>query len=435
MDSTVSMSNSPDVERRFKDEDSKVYSNVSSENRNSFDGWLASSQKLQDDHERKLVDNRMGYHQSTAFYISGFFQRAINHVKDNSGAIMLLFSQFFGSIMNTTVKLLSTKSEDVDPIDPIQILFTRMLITYLCCVAYMLVDKRIPQAPFGARPIRKLLCLRGLVGFVGIVGSYYSLQYLSLSDAIAISFSIPMVTGIFAWIFLGERYTCTEGVCGLFALCGVVMIAKPSFFFGDALTQTSNNEAIESANTNKRLISTGAGVVGVIGGAFVYIVLRKIGHAAHPLLSISYYSLLSVILTLFAFVFIPEVKFAIPRSPRQWFLLGMIGLFGFLLQLLLTFGVQRVKASKAALLNYTNIIFCLLWDFTIWKHLPGPLSICGTFLILGSAIYAMKSKSANETSDSFQDGAVTHESFTPDSDIELTEIDSKDTKRTSSIEV
>ena len=436
MNSAVSMSSWSDAEYHFKDEDSKVYSNVSTDTRNSLDGWLDSSQGSEEqNNERNLVENRLGCFRSTTFCITNFFQRAMKNVKDNRGAIMLLFSQFFGSIMNTTVKLLSTKSEDVDPIDPIQILFTRMLITYLCCVAYMLIDKRIPQAPFGARPIRKLLCLRGIVGFIAIVGSYYSLQYLSLSDAIAISFSIPMVTGIFAWIFLGERYTRTEAICGIFALCGVVMIAKPSFLFGDALTQTSNNEAIESPNSNKRLISTGAGVVGVIGGAFVYIVLRKIGHAAHPLLSISYYSLLSVILTLFAFVFIPDVRFAIPRSARQWFLLTIIGLFGFLLQLLLTFGVQRVKASKAALLNYTNILFSLLWDFTIWKHLPGPLSICGTFLILGSAIYAMRSKTDNESCDSSQESTVTDDNFTNDSDVELRERDSKDVTGSSSTEV
>jgi hypothetical protein len=49
---------------------------------------------------------------------------------------------------------------------------------------------------------------------VGIFGLYYSLQYLSLSDAITITFLIPITTSIAGYLVLGEALGRKEMLAG-----------------------------------------------------------------------------------------------------------------------------------------------------------------------------------------------------------------------------
>ena len=43
--------------------------------------------------------------------------------------------------------------------------------------------------------------------FFGLFGMYYSLQYLSLSDAVVLTFLIPACTALSGYFFLGEGYS------------------------------------------------------------------------------------------------------------------------------------------------------------------------------------------------------------------------------------
>lgn len=311
-----------------------------------------------------------------------FYKRVL---EPNVGICLLVLSQFFNSIMVVTCKLLVTDKDFNTPIHPLQILFVRMAITYACCIAYMYITKSVPDYPFGPRELRKLLILRGAVGFFGVFGLYFLLQYLSLLDAVAITFFIPMTTAFLAWVMLRENYLVIEALCGLISLAGVVLIAKPNFIFGDTKETKSTDEAIESLSTEKRLLASGVGLVGVFGASFVYIILRKIGKRAHPLLSVSYFAMICVVVTFTLLLVLPSMSFAIPQNKHQWYLFSVIGFSGFFMQFSLTAGVQREKAGRAALISYTNMIFAIIWDLTIWGHLPGILSFLGIFLIIGMA--------------------------------------------------
>ncbi|KAM3124389.1 hypothetical protein CJJ07_002042 [Candidozyma auris] len=317
-------------------------------------------------------------------------------VLPNLGVSLLLVAQFFNSIMIVTCKLLETDPQNKDkPIHPMQILFIRMCITYVLCLVYMVTTRSVDHAPWGPRDQRVLLVLRGILGFFGVYGLYFSLQYLSLSDAVSITFLIPMVTPFFAWIFLHERYSILEGVCALLSLAGVVLVAKPEFIFGARSNSGNENESTESSSTELRLLGTGVGLLGVCGASAVYILLRKIGKSAHPLISVSYFALTTCVVTFVSTLVLPSVSFALPRSGYQWFLFALIGVSGFLMQFCLTAGLQREKAGKSSLMIYSSMVYALIWDLTIWGHLPGLLSILGTGLIVLNASIVIKYKPAN----------------------------------------
>lgn len=50
--------------------------------------------------------------------------------------------------------------------------------------------------------------------FFGLFGVYYSLQYLSLSDATVLTFLGPLFTGVTGALFLKEKFTLKEGLAG-----------------------------------------------------------------------------------------------------------------------------------------------------------------------------------------------------------------------------
>lgn len=333
--------------------------------------------------------NGMGHTQNMKGKVQVFYN---NYILKYSGFSLLILSQFFNSIMVVSCKLLVTDSTSEDPIHPLQILFVRMLVTYLCCLVYMLVLKNIEDAPLGPRSKRGYLLLRGAVGFVGVFGMYFSLQYISLSDAVAITFFVPIVTSFLAWVILHERYSLVEGACSILSFVGVFLIAKPSFIFGD---KTSSDENVESSSTEKRLLASFVGLLGVFGASSVFICLRKIGKLVHPLITVSYFALFTCIVSMTSILVIPSIKFELPKNSYQALLFTIIGFSGFIMQYLLTAGVQRVPAGKSALMGYTSMVFAIIWDFLIWHHLPGFLSLLGIIVILSNAFVVIKHKNNN----------------------------------------
>lgn len=63
-------------------------------------------------------------------------------------------------------------------------------------------------------------------------------------------------------------------------------------------------------------------------------------------------------------------------------------------QFLLTAGLSHEKSSRATNMTYTSMLFALAFDKIIWGITPGAMSILGSSLILGSAIYVAMQQGA-----------------------------------------
>ena len=118
-----------------------------------------------------------------------------------------------------------------------------------------------------------------------------------------------------------------------------------------------------------------------------YTTIRWIGQRAHPLISVTYYSTWSTIVSGVAFLAIPGVDFRLPENFAEWGYLTFIGVFGFLMQYLLTAGLAHEKSSRATNMLYTQILFALTFDKLVFDTTPSIWSIIGSSLVLGSAMY------------------------------------------------
>ncbi|KAF8883040.1 hypothetical protein BD779DRAFT_899754 [Infundibulicybe gibba] len=70
----------------------------------------------------------------------------------------------------------------------------------------------------------------------------------------------------------------------------------------------------------------------------------------------------------------------------------LIGFFGFIAQVLLAMGLQRETASRGTLALYTQIIYTVILEWIFFKSTPSMLSICGTLIIITSALYVILTK-------------------------------------------
>ncbi|KAI9450011.1 hypothetical protein BJY52DRAFT_1419732 [Lactarius psammicola] len=312
-------------------------------------------------------------------------------VNNNAGLMLVGASQFFLSAMNVTVKVLNSLDE---PVPTLELIWVRMVITYICSIAYM-YWQQIPDPVFGPKGLRLLLVLRGFTGFFGLSGLYFSLQYLSLSDAMVLSFLSPILTGFTGAMFLKEPLSLKELFAGLCSFLGVVLIARPQFLFVRLHASRSAGDIpadlSKVATPEQRMLSVIAALIGVLGATGAYTSLRAIGKRAHTLHSITFFSSQCVLAST-AGMIIFKVTPVIPTHVSWLAMMLLIGIFGFLTQILLTMGLQRETAARGTLGNYIGVVFALAFERIVFHTTPSALSIVGSVIIMSSAIYIALTK-------------------------------------------
>lgn len=233
----------------------------------------------------------------------------------------------------------------------------------------------------------------------------------------SITFLAPIVTCWACSILVHEPFTRSEQIAGMVSFLGVVLIARPTSLLPghpttppaaigsvDGLPSTVSNAitladapGIDGVTSAQRLGAVGVALVGVLGAACAYTTIRMIGHRAHPLISVNYFAAWATIVSIVALVAVPGIGFRLPANLRQWAYLLFLGVCGFVMQFLLTAGLQHEKSSRATNMVYTQMLFALVFDKFVWNTTPGALSIAGSSLILGSALYVALHNNNNPT--------------------------------------
>ncbi|TVY61869.1 putative membrane protein [Fusarium oxysporum f. sp. cubense] len=337
---------------------------------------------------------------------STILEKLQNFYSRNIGLFYVLVAQLFASIMSMTTRLLETGFET--KFHALQIIFVRMLATALIGSVYMWC-KKVPNFPLGPKEVRGLLVLRGFAGSAGLFGLYYSLSYLDISDATVITFLVPTLTAFIAWVALREPFTVKEATAGFIAFAGVLFVARPAFLFPESWRTLSELESrsVDSdftadggilppvkATPQERTIAILCAIFGSFAAATAYATIRVIGKRAHSLVSVNYFAVLATVSSFLIIMIHPDLQFEIPKTIAEWCLLLSIGISGFLLQLLLTEGLQREKAGRATNLIYVQMVFALIIERIVWGTTPPITSFIGSALIIGSAIWVSLQKKA-----------------------------------------
>ena len=245
--------------------------------------------------------------------------------------------------------------------DPIQIAFIRAIIVMILLspIIYKLGGIKFlkTKKPF-------LHFFRSIAGVIGNVLFFYSFQRLAVADVTVISMAVPIFSSILASIILNEIIGWRRWTAIIFGFLGVVIALDPSI--------------------NIKFASITA-LLATLMWSITIIFLRILGSTEHPIKTVFYFMFVSFLATLFFQPFIWKSP-----SLDVWFLLIGLSICAFITQSLMTFALQKARASIVSPFNYTGIIWAIIIDLMIWNVYPLTNTIVGGIIITISGIYIFR---------------------------------------------
>jgi drug/metabolite transporter (DMT)-like permease len=209
---------------------------------------------------------------------------------------------------------------------------------------------------------QKLLVYRALAGLTSMILFFKSMTLLPVGTAVSLRYVAPIFAAVFALIWLKEKIKSFQWLFLAVAFLGVLILKG----FDTQINSIGMIFALSSA------AFTGA----------VFILLRKIGDADHPVVVVNYFMIIAAIIA--GIMMIPYWKTPVGI---EWILLLSLGVFGYYGQLYMTKAFQKVETNTIAPLKYLEVIFTLLigivWfreNYTIWSLLGITLIIAGLTL-------------------------------------------------------
>lgn len=211
---------------------------------------------------------------------------------------------------------------------------------------------------------------RGFIGTTAMALGFAGLALLPLPEVTAIGFASPLLTVIFASMFLGEQIRMFRLSAVGVGLVGVVIILYPRLSVLDA----------QSAQTLATL-----GAVLTLGSALfralAQIHIRKLVQTDQTSAIVFFFSLTASCLSLLTL----PLGWVIP-SPQEVLFLVCAGLVGGVAQIFLTSSYRYAEAGLLAPFDYTSMIFSLLIGWFIFTEAPTMPMLGGATLIIGGGI-------------------------------------------------
>ncbi|MDT0622853.1 DMT family transporter [Croceitalea vernalis] len=263
--------------------------------------------------------------------------------------LFMLISTASFSLMNAFIKYL-------DHIPGFQLVFFRSITSFIFATTYLLSNQ---INVLGNQ--RKLLSLRAIAGLISMSLFFFSFKYLSVGTAVSLRYVAPIFAAIFAVILLKEKLKPIQWFFFFIAFTGVLIL---------------KGFDSEMSNIGMLLVITASVFTGI-----VYILIRKIGKADHPVVVVNYFMFFSTIVGGIMCLF----NWIQPKG-LDWALLASLGVFGYFGQVFMTKAFQMAETSRVAPIKYTEVIFTIcigvFWfgdTYTLW-------SFIGLFLIVGALI-------------------------------------------------
>jgi drug/metabolite transporter (DMT)-like permease len=214
---------------------------------------------------------------------------------------------------------------------------------------------------------------RGLVGTTSMGLGFTALGLLPLPEATAIGYAAPLLTVIFAAMFLGEQVRIFRLTAVFLGLAGVVIVLTPS------LTVTSVDAA-----SKLEVLGAMAALLGAVFAALAQVFVRKLIHT-EPTSAIVFY--FSVTATLLALVTLP-FGWVVP-APREAALLVGAGLLGGVGQILLTESYRHAETGMIAPFEYVSMLLALVLGFAIFGEVPTAATLGGAGLIVAAGLFIL----------------------------------------------
>ena len=278
----------------------------------------------------------------------------MTNTKKHLGIIYITLSAFCFTLMNIFVRL----SGDLPSIQ--KSFFRNFVALFFALI--ILVKNHTPIKPVDNRNL-KFFLIRAAAGTVGILGNFYAVDHLVLSDASMLNKLSPFFAVISSALFLKENVKPFHIITLLTAFAGAIFIIKPSF-------------------SNVDLFPAVMGFIGGMGAGAAYTAVRHLGQKGeHGPFIVFFFSVFSCLVTL------PYLFFDYhPMSLYQVLCLLFAGLAASGGQFAITAAYCYAPAKEISVYDYSQVIFSAILGFFIFQQIPDGMSFMGYFLIIAAAV-------------------------------------------------
>ena len=210
---------------------------------------------------------------------------------------------------------------------------------------------------------------RGLMGTVSMGLGFAGLGYLPLPEVTAIGYAAPLLTVIFAAMFLGEEVRLFRISCVALGLAGVLIVLLPRLSLGP--------ESASVAEAFGATLVLGSAVFAALAQVFA----RKLVMTEDTAAIVFYFSLTATTLSLITLPF----GWVWP-TPWEAALLVLAGLLGGVGQIFLTTAYREADASLVAPFDYASMLFALAIGYFVFAEVPTWAMIGGATLVVIAGI-------------------------------------------------
>lgn len=204
---------------------------------------------------------------------------------------------------------------------------------------------------------------RTIIGLVGMVFTFGTVLLLPLAEATTLQFTVPIFATILGALVLKEPTGWHRWGAVLMGFIGVIIVAQPG-------------------SGHFPLLGALVGLTSALLIAIVSILLRQIGRTESASTTVFWFSLLSVPPLGLAYLFNFQ-----PHDALTFLLLIGIGLVGGLGQLALTASVRFAPVSAVVPMDYSSLVWGVLYGWLLFGALPGATTWIGAPIIIGSGLY------------------------------------------------
>ncbi|MFM2367003.1 MAG: hypothetical protein RIR95_1611 [Pseudomonadota bacterium] len=252
-------------------------------------------------------------------------------------------------------------------VPPGQAVFFRSFFAIPVIVAWLALRRELATGFRAAKPIGHFW--RGFVGTLAMGLGFAGLAHLPLPEVTAIGYAAPLLTVVFAAMFLGEDVRIFRISAVVLGLVGVLIVLSPRLSFG--VDQTGHREALGA------MLVLGGAVFAALAQVFV----RKLVQTEKTPAIVFYFSLTASLLSLITLPF----GWVIPTMSEALTLI-FAGLLGGLGQILLTSSYREADASLVAPFDYVSMIFALLIGYFAFDEVPTMTMLAGAALVITAGI-------------------------------------------------
>jgi drug/metabolite transporter (DMT)-like permease len=213
---------------------------------------------------------------------------------------------------------------------------------------------------------KPLLIARGMVGAFALMFVYYAVTTLPLAEATVLQYLHPVFTAILALFFLKEVIQRSTIACITISLLGLFIIIQPN---------------LQSGDVQYPWLSIGAGMLGALGSAVAYIIIKKLTKTDDSSVIIFYFPMVALPIS----IVMLGSDFVMPSLAATGLLI-LVGIFTQVGQVGLTKALHSADASKATGYAYVQVLFSVLIGWAYFSEVPMFTTIIGGGLILVGAL-------------------------------------------------